>query len=359
MTKGAIKAIAIGVSALLIGATVTAGVGSAKGGKPFQNPHIETWFNNWGKPAAQEQAQTWGGVIDDVGNELNAETTYAMPAAMAFYSTISDDVAQNSRLSSPSVTVTCSHNFEFNNVYVDWSVEYPSGASAADIVTVTPTSDGSCTANVSCTAPAGFDTQLTLKATLRGNEEKTATCTIDYIRRISTFNQISINGTDLDDNSGLSCYPIFGTGTVKGTLRVKSVTWNLTSDFENKVKSYLKFPIKFTYHQENDKILNDKYYDYDGDTLTYSMFIENFDDYDQAHKNAIYYAWWTAYNSDNYKQYSNVILDVEIELLYNGNVIQTYSESEYLGGASRNSLSGEVYGIDLAPDLTLNGNIAL
>lgn len=306
----------------------------------------------------EKQAQTWGGVIDDVGNEMNAKATYDMPATMAFYATTPTALAEQLNLSAPSVTVTCSHNFEFNNILVDWSIEYPSGASATDVVTVTPTSDGSLTANVRCSAP--FDTQLTLKATLRGNPEKTATCTIDYVKRITTFNDIVLNASDFGDDSGISCNPVFGTGTIKGNLRIKEITWLLDSDFENEVQSYLKFAIKFTSHKESNKILNE-YYAYDGDLLTYSMFVENFDNYDEAHKNAIYYAWWTAFNNGNYikNHRSNVVLDVDIELLYNGNVIQNYVESDYLGGLSFNYLSGEVYGIDLSPDLTLNTSVTL
>lgn len=183
----------------------------------------------------EKQAQTWGGVIDDVGNEMNAKATYDMPATMAFYTTTPTALAEQLNLSAPSVTVTCSHNFEYNNILVDWSIEYPSGASATDVVTVTPTSDGSLTANVSRSAP--FDTQLTLKATLRGNPEKTATCTIDYVKRIDTFNNIAINATDFGDDSGISCNPVFGTGTIKGNLRIKEITWLLDSDFESVVQT--------------------------------------------------------------------------------------------------------------------------
>ena len=348
-----------GITAILLAGILAGGVcacGYASRdkdtGKWFQNGDITSWTLT---DKEEPQTQAWGGVVDNVGNEMNAVTTYAMPTAMAFYSLT--DTPELSKSAAPSVTVTCSHNFEFNNVLVDWSVEYLSGASASDIVTVTPTSNGSLTATLTCLG--AFSEPLTLKATLRGNEEKTATCTIDYVKRISNVNYIAINASDFGDDSGLGCYPVFGTGTVKGNLSLKNVTWKLESDFERAVQSYLKFPINFTYHKEYDKLL-DEYYSYDGDTLEYSMFIENFDNYDEAHKNAIYYAWWTAYNSSNYfKDNSMVILEVEIEVFYNGKIIQTYSESEYYGGSSRNYLTGEYYGIELSPNLTLNGNVAL
>ncbi|MDE7087713.1 MAG: hypothetical protein K2O67_05940, partial [Clostridia bacterium] len=156
------------------------------------------------------------------------------------------------------------------------------------------------------------------------------------------------------------CNLVFGIGIVKGNLRLKTVIWALDGDFENEVKSYLKFPIKFTLYKECDKVLSAAD-DYEGDTLTYAMFIENFDDYDEAHKNAIYYAWWTAFNNGNYikTHKSNVILSIDIELLYNGNVIQTFSESDSLGGSTINYITGGYYAEDISPDLTLNGNFAL
>ena len=354
-TKAKNKSLIAVVIVILVAVLVVA---ASIGSLGFTKKNFKTWFNNWGKPAAstQSEAQTWGGVIDNVGNEMNSETTYAMPTAMAFYAT--RDVAQNTSLDAPSVTVTCSHNFEFNNVFVDWSIEYPSGASAVDVVTVTPTGDGSLTANVSCSAP--FDTQLTLKATLRGNTEKIATCTIDYVKRIQNFNTLCINGSDFNDVSGISCNPVFGIGTVKGNLNVKKVTYDISSEFKADVQSYLKFNITFKSYTTVNLLL-DENYSADGESWEYGMFIQNFENYDNAHKNAIYYAWNAAFfNNRSYSNRGNILLDIEIELLYNGKFIQNFTETEYIGaGSSPNYLTGECYGYDLAPDLTLNTNVAL
>lgn len=140
--KKAIVAVVVVILAAVL--TVVAAIGSLG----FTKKDFKTWFNNWGTAAGNQNEQnetrtTWGGAVDGDGNEMNNKATYAMPATMAFYATVEEDIAQNLRLSSPSVMVTCSHNFEFNNIKVDWSVEYPSGASATDIITVTPASDGS------------------------------------------------------------------------------------------------------------------------------------------------------------------------------------------------------------------------
>ena len=366
MTKGAIKAIAIGASALLIGATVAAGVGSAKGGKPFQNPHIETWFNNWGKHqednptenpttnAPTTQAHTWGGVIDDVGNAMNeTETTYAMPAALAFYSTTAPVL--ESKLAAPSVTVTCSHNFEFNNVLVDWSVEYPNGESAADIVNVTPTSDGSLTATLTCSG--AFSEPLTLKATLRGNEEKTATCRIDYVKRLQSFKDVYINFNDFEDDCEIQVNPVFGQGTVSGDLKISHISFSLLETFQIGVKHALKFDIDFKSYEMNDILLDSNYIGDNGEDWAYSMFIENFDNYDQAHKNAIYYAWNSVF-SHRFNNKNIMSLNVDIALLYNGRTISLVSETDYISRTG-SYLTGAYYGEDLSPDLTLNGNFAL
>lgn len=350
---------AIGLSAICIGGAVAAGVGSAVDGIPFQNSHIETWFNSWGKGSqnSDSTAQSWGGVVDDVGNDMNSEITYAMPTAMSFYSTFSSELA--SRLSSPSVTVTCSHNFEFNNVLVDWSVEYPSGASAADVVTVTPIYDGSLIATVSCIT--SFDTQLILRATLRSDPQISATCTVDYIRRIESISNTKIGGSDAADGWWIELKPVLGIGTVNGDLWVSSISFYLTEDFKQYVRNYLTFDIEFLPYGSSEIALSydsDYWVSDEIDILSYDMFIEGFDDYDEAHKEAIYYAWFTAYNDyrQSYYSYYNGTIDITIEVLYNGVIINKLAESDLTGCFK---FTGSAYGSDLSPVLNLNNGIAL
>ena len=319
----------------------------------------------WIKPGTaleqpdESKKSTWGGVIDDVGNEMNAEATYAMPAAFAFYSNTSDDLAQQLNLAAPAVTVTCSHNFEFNNVLVDWSVEYPSGASASDVVTVAPTEDGSLTASVSCIGQ--FDKPLTLKATLRGNAEKTATCKIDYVKRIQSFKEIIVNGGDFDEVGGVYISPEFSIGTTVGTLKSTKLIYTLTDNFKSTMEKYLKFDIKFKSYIANDLTFIQKpsgAFDSEGEIFEYDMFIQDFDKYDDAHKNAIYYAWSTAYLNRSDKKYNgNVEITLTVEISYNGKVIGNFTETDY--NSTGNTISGDAYGYGISPDLTLNGNFAL
>ncbi|MCI8368129.1 MAG: hypothetical protein HFJ81_00640 [Clostridia bacterium] len=353
-----------GVIALILAAAIVivCGVGSSVNGKWFKNKDIQTWFKFWGQNSSQEETRApWGGVVDGDGNEMNNEATYAMPAAMAFYSNSSDDISQSLLLASPSVTVTCTHNFELNNIKVDWSVEYPSGANATDIITVTPESDGSTRATVQCSAP--FDTQITLKATLRGNTEKTATCAIDYVKRIERCNSISISGTDFEEEGGLSCSTVFGSGTITGQLKVRQVFYRLLDTFEEDVQSYLKFDIAFKSYSEGNLTLNKNTYENSynavGEVWAYDMFIKDFENYDEAHKNAIYFAWFAAYNNGKYLQNyrSIILLDVDIDVLYNGKTLQTFSETDYIEPRGYNYLNGETKGYSLAPDLDLNNGV--
>ena len=76
------------------------------------------------------------------------------------------------------------------NKAVDWSVSFVNPASAwasgknvTDYVTVTPTSDGALTANVECLQ--AFGEQIEVSVTSRENAKATASCTVDYARRIT------------------------------------------------------------------------------------------------------------------------------------------------------------------------------
>ena len=76
------------------------------------------------------------------------------------------------------------------NKAVDWTVSFvnpasawASGKSVTDYVTVTPTSDGALTANVECLQ--AFGEQIKVIVTSRENAKATASCTVDYARRVT------------------------------------------------------------------------------------------------------------------------------------------------------------------------------
>ena len=76
------------------------------------------------------------------------------------------------------------------NKAVDWTVSFvnpasawASGKSVTDYVTVTPTSDGALTANVECLQE--FGEQIEVSVSSRENAKATASCTVDYARRVT------------------------------------------------------------------------------------------------------------------------------------------------------------------------------
>lgn len=73
---------------------------------------------------------------------------------------------------------------------VDWTVAFSDPASewatdktVTDYVTVTPTEDGSLSAYVKCLQP--FGTPIFVTVTSRVNAEKSATCQVDYMKRVN------------------------------------------------------------------------------------------------------------------------------------------------------------------------------
>ena len=235
----------------------------------------------------------------------------------------------------------------------------------SEYVSVTPETDGSLNATVQCLKP--FPRQLTLKVTTRDSVQNTASCTLDYIKRVNGVKNIS-SGTDFTDQLYIAFNLDMSTGSTTCPFALTQFYFQIADDFQAEVKKYLTFGISFKGYSATDITTNEiKDYDnnvtgYSGDTeqtIDYNMFIEGFDDYDQEHKQAIYYAWWNAWEGMNKangnKAFCNLLIDATITQTYQGQVLYTYTENDYVG-VTPNYLSGESYGIDLAPNLTLNQN---
>lgn len=118
------------------------------------------------------------------------------------------------------------------NKKVDWSVafknagsEWANGKNISDYVTVTPTSDGSLNADVTC--KAAFGEQIILTVTSRDNAEAKATATVDYRKKVIDC-EIKLNGSDsglvdfslAGTNYEITATPIISVGTIENNLTV-------------------------------------------------------------------------------------------------------------------------------------------
>ena len=144
-----------------------------------------------------------------------------------------------------------------------------------------------------------------------------------------------------------------------------SVLFCLNDRFTEAVQSYLKFKVEFT----NYAMLNIKGELYEingkvgytcepGGGYDYAWFIKGFNDMDDAHKQAVYYAWYHGWldQSDN-DRLLTMTVDISITAKYKGNSFGGVTETDYIGGGYLH-LSGEQYGEDITPSLSLNNNVA-
>lgn len=352
MTKINLKALIMAIAIILVIALAGGFIAQSvsKNKKPAES----------GTPPTVEKVN--GVVYDDSGNELKAQETYAMPASMVFSMPYDEPVASQLKLASPSVNVTVAHNFPYNNIKVDWTALYADGSNASSAIKVTPTSDGSATAKVECLS--AFAQPITLKVNLRGDKNNSAICTIDYVKRFTGFSNFSMTGTDFDDSAGVDFYADFSQGTVMPEIILDDATFNLKDDFADAVKSYLTFGIEFTpYKMQNIKGSISEIHGKQcvtcepGGGYSWGGFIKGFNNLDNEHKKAIYFAWFHAWEDRTTDRDLIMTVDFSVSAMYRSNSFGSFEETEYVGNGNM-YLSGEQYGLDLAPVLSLNSNIA-
>ena len=183
------------------------------------------WFDKSDDMAASSEQP---GVVDGDGNFMEAGKVYPMPTAMAFSSEkLAAAIASGNSVDVKiSATVT---PMDAANQAVDFSVAWgaapTNGTNAVtDYVTVTPDSDGSTKATVSCKKAFGSD-QIIITVTTRDGGY-TATCTVTFIGKA---NNMSITSSTLTpkSNSGRGSYFEAGTG------QTYDVSVNLSNIFGN------------------------------------------------------------------------------------------------------------------------------
>lgn len=145
------------------------------------------WFDKKEEPPAEEEQTEQAAVIDGEGNAMDADMVYPMPAKMSFNAqTFAQFGEPNAVTSEQSVDVRIQAYVtpdDAVNKEVDFSVAWGNapthgGEPVKNYLTVTPDSDGSTMATVSCKKAFGDDTIIITVTTREGGY--TATCTVTF-----------------------------------------------------------------------------------------------------------------------------------------------------------------------------------
>ena len=137
---------------------------------------------------------------DGAGNELVSGKVYPLSSNMVFTAPSAE-----SPLAEDGVTLQATVKPDTaDNKAVDWAVAFvnptstwETGKSAADYVSVTPTSDGATTATVACAE--AFGEQIKITVTSRSNPNAKAECVVDFMKRIDSV-AANIAGTSVAAN---------------------------------------------------------------------------------------------------------------------------------------------------------------
>lgn len=151
------------------------------------------WFDKKEEPPAEEEQTEQAAVTDGEGNAMDEDIVYPMPEKMSFSAAaFAQPLAQFGEPSGTTVTSQQSVDVRIEayvypesaaNKAVDFSVAWgnaPTHGSeqVSNYLTVTPDSDGSTTATVSCKKSFGDDTIIITVTTREGGY--TATCTVSF-----------------------------------------------------------------------------------------------------------------------------------------------------------------------------------
>ncbi len=171
------------------------------------------WFINDEPSMPEDEPSKQAGVVDGDGNFMEEGKVYPMPTAMAFTAErLAAALASGSSVDvKVSVTVypveAADKTVDFS---VGWGVAPTNGKNTVtDYVTVTPDSDGSTNATVSCKKAFGND-QIIITATSRDGG-CTATCTVTFVGKASGMS-ITHSSLTAKSNSGRGSYFELGTG---------------------------------------------------------------------------------------------------------------------------------------------------
>lgn len=141
--------------------------------------------------------------VKEITTENKEINVIPMSSRMTFSTSLAE-VEATAAETSVTVKATITPNTAANKE-VDWTVDWVNGASAwasgkvaSEYLSVTPAEDGALTATVVC--QKAFGEQIAIKVTSRENAEKTATCIVDYLGRI-TFSGVEVTYQDYPESN--------------------------------------------------------------------------------------------------------------------------------------------------------------
>lgn len=233
------------VVAALTAGTLCAGFAARDDeGKWFSNSNISTWhwadkqpddgeqksvnnrsgymlmsFNSYGLEMAGTPAAT----------AANAENTYKLTA------TVLPEGATRKALK---------WTIEFENAESEWAQD----KEVSDFVTLSVAYEGAVNAQVSCLQP--FAEPIIVTATALDGSDCFATCTCDYLQKITNMNlTLTPSALVYDTTYTVEIQPEYGVGTVKGEIQDVSYSLALTNGFKTAIENNISaiYNDKFRY----------------------------------------------------------------------------------------------------------------
>ena len=199
------------------------------------------WFDKKEEPPAEEEQTEQAAVTDGEGNAMDEDIVYPMPEKMSFSAAaFAQPLAQFGEPSGTTVTSPQSVDVRIEayvypesaaNKAVDFSVAWgnaPTHGSeqVSNYLTVTPDSDGSTTATVSCKKSFGDDTIIITVTTREGGY--TATCTVSFTGIASGIEITSSTATKKSTSARGEYYEL-------GTSKTYTFNIGLTNAFNDAV----------------------------------------------------------------------------------------------------------------------------
>ena len=376
------------IAALVIVCVLVAGICCAgfasrdDSGAWFHNWNLSTW--HWSDASEEEPPKRDKGLIalTSDGEKMYAGRSYALPASMTLLNpqakTADSTYAEGefviqARLSNPFIKGSYDWSVEF----LDTKIVCPDGSTnswttdktASEFVTVTALEDDSTSAKLKFIAP--FGKQIKLSAQLKGTE-KIGECVIDCLASDITVSNTPV-WTDIsdfsDENVSGVAYQV-GLGTVFCDYKLQYVQVTLGSEFITRFENYLAFDIETLVGV--DGLYEDKQLVFDKESemwvenssdlafylnVSYADIFTGFEDYSEAHKQAIYYAWYHAAHDMDATDNGRIDGTIQVGILayYQGQQILSHSPGDF--NSKTLWLSGEAMGKDISPDVTLNQNV--